>query len=333
MARKRLGNIEKRLTKSTELYQKYDEIVQKYCEKGYVSKVEDPQKPNSWFIPHFPVLRPDKSTTKVRIVFDASAKHDGISLNDAIEQGPPLQSDLFDVMTRFRRHSVAIGCDIQEMYLQVGIPASDRCFHRFLWRSRFDQPIQAYEFNRLVFGINASPFLAQCVAKHNAEQFPLASQTILKSTYMDDSIDSVKTVEDGIELYNQLSALWAKASMYARKWFSNSQEVLERVPIADRALEINFMQSELEQLAIKTLVVFWQANDDNFTFRSNVLEEISEISKRQFLSKISTLYDPLGFLVPYTVTAKMLMQEIWLSGIDWDEKLSPELTVKVGSVI
>ena len=97
MAQKRLGNIEKRLTKSTELYQKYDEIVQKYCEKGYASKVEDPQKPNPWFMSYFPVLRPDKSTTKVRIVFDASAKHDGISLNDAIEPGPPLQSDLFDL--------------------------------------------------------------------------------------------------------------------------------------------------------------------------------------------------------------------------------------------
>ena len=232
-------------------------------------------------------------------------------------------------MTRFRRHSVAIGCDIQEMYLQVGIPYSERCFHRFLWRSRSDRPIQAYEFNRLVFGRNVSPFLTQCVAKLYAEHL-LASQTILKSTYMDDSIDSVKTIEDGIELYNQLSELWAKASMYARKWFSNSLEVLERVPIADRALEINFMQSEFEQSAIKTLGVFWHANNDNFTFRSNVLEEISEISKRQFLSKISTLYDPLGFLVPYTVTAKMLMQEMWLSGIDWDEKLSPELTVKVG---
>ena len=68
-----------------------------------------------------------------------------------------------------------------------------------------------YEFCRLVFGVNCSPFLAQYVAQRHAETYrdtyPLAAETILKSTYMDDSMDSVADETRGVELYNQLSNL------------------------------------------------------------------------------------------------------------------------------
>ena len=72
-------------------------------------------------LPHFPVIRPEKDTTKTRIVFDASATCEDISLNDVIHQGPKLQRDLFDVLLQFRRFPVAIVCDIAEMYLRIGI--------------------------------------------------------------------------------------------------------------------------------------------------------------------------------------------------------------------
>ena len=68
-----------------------------------------------WYLPHFPVVRKDRSTTKVRIVFDASARYNGTALNDVIYQGPKLQNDLFNVLLRFRRYPVALMCDIAEM--------------------------------------------------------------------------------------------------------------------------------------------------------------------------------------------------------------------------
>lgn len=329
-ATKRLANTEKRLLRDPDLYHKYGEIIQQYEEKEYISKVTESHD-EAWYIPHFPVLRPEKSTTKVRIVFDASAKYQGISLNDAIHQGPSLQTDLFDVLVRFRRHSIAVACDIQEMYLQVGIPPPDRKYHRFLWRTTPESPVEKYEFNRLVFGVNASPFLAQCVSRYNArkyaDEFPLAEETVLKSTYMDDSIDSVKDVETGIQLYHQLSELWQRAGMFARKWLSNSPEVLEKVPAKDRAVETDFSKNETP--AVKTLGVLWHADIDCFTFKYSTIADMSEVTKRQFLSKVATLYDPLGFLVPYTVRAKMLMQKVWLSGTDWDEELTDELKAEV----
>lgn len=103
-------------------------------------------------------------------------------------------------------------CDIAEMYLRIRIPMNDRPFHRFVWRSlnTEDKPEQ-YEFNTVVFGVNSSPFQAQYVSQKLAglykNDFPMAAETVLKSTYMDDSMDSVLNDEQGIKLYNQLSQL------------------------------------------------------------------------------------------------------------------------------
>jgi hypothetical protein len=228
MAVRRLNHTEKRLRKEPEIEMAYKETIENYENKGYIRKVptnEEDHK-NKWYLPHFPVVRLEKETTKVRIVFDAAAKFKGVCLNDFIETGPKLQNELFDVLLRFRKYDVALVCDISEMYLRVGIHETDRRFHRFLWDS------SEYEFRTLVFGVNASPFLAQLVAQTNAklnkEEFPLASETVLKSTYMDDSMDSMPTEKSALELYEQLSELWLKAGMYARKWLSNSRTVLEK---------------------------------------------------------------------------------------------------------
>ena len=74
----------------------------------------------AWYLSHFAIVRPEKSTTKTRVVFDASAKFNGPSLNDVICQGPKLQRDIIDVLLRFPRFPVALVCDIAEMYLELG---------------------------------------------------------------------------------------------------------------------------------------------------------------------------------------------------------------------
>ena len=135
MALKRLQNTEKRLQKSPNNGHAYTDVIKQYVAKGYVRKVpENESYKSKWYLPHFPVIGPDKDTTKIRIVFDASAKCQGTSLNDAINQGPKLQRDLFDVLLRFRRFPVAIVCDIAEMCLRIGISPKDQPYHRFLWR-------------------------------------------------------------------------------------------------------------------------------------------------------------------------------------------------------
>ena len=121
MALSRLRSIEKNLKKDDRVAEDYKKTIQAYVEKGYLRKVPlHEQLPNNvWYLPHFPIVRMDKTTTKVRIVFDCAAKCNGISLNDMIYAGPKLQQDLFNVLVRFRRNPVGIACDIKEMCLQI----------------------------------------------------------------------------------------------------------------------------------------------------------------------------------------------------------------------
>ena len=137
MAEKRLYNLERRLFREPEIAEEYKKIIGKHLEKGYVTKVplmEDNQAVR-WYLPHFPVVKKDRSTTEVRIVFDASAKYNNVALNDVIHQGPKLQNDLFNVLLRFRRYPIALACDIAEMYLRVELYPKDRPYHQFLWET------------------------------------------------------------------------------------------------------------------------------------------------------------------------------------------------------
>ena len=160
MALCRLQNLEKRLERIPDVAQAYKENIEKYLEKGYIRQVNSLENVKAtWYLPHFAVVRADRPTTRTRIVFDASAKHCGVSLNDAIHQGPKLQQELFKVLIQFRKYPVALVCDIAEMYLRIELYPQDRRFHRFLWRGldTNQKPIE-YEFNRFVFGVNSSPF-------------------------------------------------------------------------------------------------------------------------------------------------------------------------------
>ena len=118
------------MAKDPELSGAYSNVILQYLSKKYIRKVPEPRPSCVWYLPHFPVLRPDKPMTKTRTVFDASAKSREVSLNDVMLQGPKLQQDLNNVLLRFRRHPVAIVCDISEMHLRVEIAPEDRNYHR-----------------------------------------------------------------------------------------------------------------------------------------------------------------------------------------------------------
>ena len=170
--------------------------------------------------------------------------------------------------------------------------------------------------------------LTRAVIKHNmslrsmqrkTKSTPKAAETILESTYMDDRMDSSPSEEECIELYEELSALWGSARMRARKWLSNSERVLEKIPEEDRAAEVDLDKGNLPSM--KTLGVLWMAREDVFTNRVNPPDEKFQLTKRNFLRKIAMLFDPLGFLAPYVIRAKLLLQEMWISGLDWDDPL------------
>ena len=332
MACSRLKNTEKRLLRQPPVGEEYKQIIVSYLDKGYVRKINKKEREplNVWYLPHFPVCRSERVTTKTRIVFDASAKFQGSCLNDELYPGPKLQNSLFDVLLRFRRFPVAVACDVSEMYLQIRIPPEDRPKFRFLWRNlEVDRKPDIYEFDRVVFGDASAPFRAQYVSQENArihrEEFPLAAATVTKSTYMDDSLDSVRDEQTAVQLVQELQDLWAKAGMKARKWLSNSPEVLAVIPKELRAFEIDLKDS---LPTTKTLGVLWRAQQDVLTFQTKKPSEEEELTKRIILSKVAGVFDPLGLASPFAVRAKVLLQDMWTKGLNWDEPVDRELSCR-----
>jgi len=144
--------------------------------------------------------------------------------------------------------------------------------------------------------------------------------------YMDDSMDSVPGVKTGVELYSQLSRLWESAGMHARKWLSKVPDVLLSIRASDCETEIYLDSSELPP--VKTLGVLWCPMKDVFKFQVNLPTKSNDHTKRSFLRKIATLFDPLGLLLPYTMRAKVLIQEMWASDVDGDEPVDRRLLWK-----
>lgn len=323
MALQRLRNTEKQLSRKENVKIEYIKVIEAYKEKGYIRKIEKEANGFAWYLPHFPVVNLNKSTTKIRIVFDASAPYNGLSLNETMNRGPKLHADLAEIITRFRMNKIAIICDISEMYLQIRLRSEDKIFHRFLWRNvETEREPDIYEFDRVIFGGTASPFLAQFVSRYNAEKYrhkyPRAAETVLESTYMDDSMDSVNIVEEAKKLYSDLTALWGEAGMKTHKWLSNSTDVMNHIPVEERAKYCSI--GEDKNMPTKTLGIAWNHHTDQFIFEVEKTEEIV-YTKRNFLRKVAAIFDPLGFLSPYILAAKLLIQEMWVCQVDWDSPI------------
>ena len=111
-----------------------------------------------------------------------------------------------------------------------------------------------------------SQFVAQGNARRHQETYPMAAETVLKSTYMDDSIDSVETDEKGVELYQQLRDLWNLAGMQARKRISNSPAINASTPKEERATELSISDSPTS--TVKTLGLSLHSSDNLLTTSS-----------------------------------------------------------------
>ena len=131
---------------------------------------EQGKKGETHYLVYHPVIRKDKDTTKLRIVFDASAKTFGPSLNECLYKGPQLTPLVFDILLRFRAQVIALTADIEKAFHQISVDNDDRDYLRFLWLENIfsDQPtITRNRFARVIFGVTSSPFcLNPTIRKH-----------------------------------------------------------------------------------------------------------------------------------------------------------------------
>ena len=168
-------------------------------------------------------------------------------------------------------------CDGMGMYLQMKLNPSDWPCDHFLWRNmETKENPSVFEIERVVFGVNLPLFLVQFVIQEHAWKHQ-SQLPVLKSTYMDNSMDSVPDKETGIKLYKQLSQLWASAGMHATKWLSNALEVLEHIPHADCVTEVDLDRGEL--LIVRTLDVLWLPMKMNSSTKSIRPAEITAVPR------------------------------------------------------
>ena len=287
MAKKRLVSTERRLLKDKEVYVAYQNVLSDYLEKGHICRVppDEPKPECQWLLRHFLVVRPEKATTKVRIVFDGSAPFEGKSLNTEALTGPKLQSDVFDILVKFRKELVALVGDIRQMYHRLVLRKEDRPLHRFLWRDMdLRKEPEVYAFLRFVFGGCYCPFCAQFTwqkhAKIRQETYPPAANAVKKHCYMDDLMPSLESVEKAMETRRQLTDVGDKAGFHVREWVSNLTEVLADVPEEDGASEVDLEKNQLP--VTKTLGVSWTACEDQFLFTYSLpSNQISQLLERR----------------------------------------------------
>ncbi|XP_055590649.1 uncharacterized protein LOC129742731 [Uranotaenia lowii] len=337
-ARRRVHMIESRLQRNKELQIQYRDFMAEYETLGHMHRVADTAGSDSsrYYLPHHPVIRETSSTTKVRVVFDASCKSaTGKSLNDVLMVGAVIQDDLRAIILRSRLHQVMLIADIKQMYRQVLVDDRDTPLQRIFWRNSPEEPLQTFELKTVTYGTASAPFLAtrvlQQLADDENQNFPQAAKILKRDVYVDDLFTGGSSPEEVSELRTQLDHLCRRGGLEFRKFASNVESVLDGVSPERRAI-----QSSVELAAdqcIKTLGLHWEPTADNLRFHIQLPKQPPDtlMTKRIALSQIAQLFDPLGLVGPVIVTAKIFMQTLWsLTSEDdkpwgWDQPLPDSL--------
>ncbi|XP_052743937.1 uncharacterized protein LOC128199251 [Bicyclus anynana] len=331
LALKRFYSTEKRLLKNPKHYEEYQKVMKEYLTLNHMKLIESEQEiadPTAVYLSHHAVVREDKDTTKLRIVFDASQKGvNNVSLNDSLLIGPKLQQDLRHLLMRWRCGKIAIVADIVKMYRQVRVHDDDTKYQRILWRPDPNQPIQHYKLLTLTFGTACAPYLAvkclQQIAKDEGYKYPMAAERVLKDFYVDDLMTTCKSEKESKLMYNEMNNLLHGSGFQLQKWSSNSENFLkyasEETTSSDQSIKIKANDT------LKVLGITWNRTADDFEFEINLQNTNDEITKRRILSEIARLYDPMGWIAPVIVKAKIYIQRLWQANLDWDDTLPENL--------
>lgn len=285
------------------------------------------------YVPHTGVYHPQKPG-KIRVVFDCSAKCEGVSLNDHLLQGPDLTNGLLGVLCRFRQEDVAFMADIKGMFHQFYVCEEDRDMLRFLWWEDGDPNKDVVEYRMMVhlFGATSSPGCANFGFKKAADdgenEFGSeAASFIREDFYVDDGIKSVATIDEAVSLLKASRDICEKAGLRLHKLMSNKKEVLQEFPVDDRAKGLANLDLDIDPLPVeRALGIVWCAENDTLQIRIELRDR--PLTRRGILSTVCSIYDPNGFASPVTLRGKQILQDLCRRKIDWDSPLPDDVRPK-----
>ena len=345
-----LKSTEKRLLKDKELSRTYKEQIDDMVDRNVARKLTDAEIKNHsgpvQYLSHHEVIKKESSSTPCRIVFNSSAKFKGISLNDCWAKGPDILNNMLGILLRFREGEIAFTGDIKKMYHTIHLSEEDRHMHRFLWRDLdTERKMDTYIMMRVSFGDKPAGTIAAVALQKTAREYegiyPDAVDTILSNTYVDDIIESLHKTSNSDSYTNKIDEILQSGGFSIKQWISNES-------VSNK--QSTCVPKEINNEVSKVLGMYWNPLNDEFQFKVKInfspkqrkvrtgpdltFEQLNmegtAITKRMILSQINGIHDPYGFLVPFTMEAKVLMQNLSSSAskFGWDDSLPPDLRMK-----
>ena len=339
---RRLDRLYTRLNKMG-VTRKYNKVIEQQKEEGIVELACAPPV-SKFYLPHKPVVHVGAESTKLRVVYDGSAKENPQfpSLNDCLYAGPSLQNKLWNVLTRMRFHPVALSGDLKQAFLQIRIKKEERDSLRFHWKTTEHSLPEVLRFTRALFGLTCSPFLLAAVVDHHLQSWevkePEKVAEIRRSLYVDDLISGKPTVASAVELKKSAIKIFDDATSTLHKWHSNepSLEDDQLKPECEQSevksdSDGNQVEPQAQQTFAKTqlskfnqsqtslLGLSWDKQADEI---SVVIPKMAtSVTKRELLRNLARIYDPLGLVSPVTVKGKHIYREACKQKVPWDVKI------------
>ena len=322
---RRFEYIKSRLKSDSNFRKHYIDFMTELFERGYAEEIPESERNADprrvFYIAHHGVYHKRKG--KIRVVFDCSCKVQGVSLNDLLLPGPDFLNSLIGILLRFRLHDIAFGCDIEKMFYQFRVRPQDRNFLRFFCFKDHDisKPVSIFRMIVHIFGAVSSPSVATfglryLADKHRKDFGDSVSDFVCRDFYVDDGLKSVEDVSTAVDIIQGAQQLCKEGGIRLTKFVSNSEEVVNALPVSERAasvVDLSFDSSE------RVLGMKWSVKSDLFEFEA--LHAEKPVTRRGILSTVSSVFDPLGFVSPFTLLGKRILQDICHDKFDWDAPL------------
>ena len=333
-----LRSTEKRLMSNSDHKEVYSKQISDMLERGAARKVtqEEIARYNGpkFYISHHAVMKPDSKSTPCRIVFNSSAKFMGLSLNDCLAKGPSLLNNLLGILMRFRENRFAFIGDIKKMFHSIDIPQSDQMMHLFLWRDcDLKSKPSTYAMTVVNMGDRPSATIAQIALRKSAEAaaevYPESSELILKNSYMDDIPGSVRSDTELFQRMTEIEEILRTKGFKIKGWYHNAKKSADETQMSLPLITMSGVDKyTAEAVTEGVLGMMWNTQTDTLSFKEGKPCLIAPVSsKRTILSKMNSIYDPLGLLAPFTTQAKTIMRRAWSvePKLGWDSPLPPDI--------
>ena len=354
-AKSRLVKLEKSLSKDPKWADSYQTQMQDMVDRG-VSRKLSPKEIEDWtgpsfYISHLAVTNPKSTSTPIRIVFNSSQSHNGISLNNCLAKGPDSYSNsIIGLLIRWRENKVAMVADIKKMFHSIYLQDLETHCHRYLWRDMDpNKNPDVYVIQRVNMGDRPASAIATEALKLTAElqkkEYPEAAELIIHSSYMDDLVDSVENSPAASKLAGQVDAVLSQGGFRIKCWQFSSQDsahdstgqvaaagLLKCASEGETAvLGVNWIPEE-DLIVIHTTIDFSFNSSGAYDKPSLELMKLSQLvpqdlSRRMVLQKVMSLYDPLGIISPFLLKAKILLRKTWELKLGWDDALPCDIRI------